>query len=194
MFHGTAHVVLGSGMTIAAPCCAALHPLPYSRRSVSDGFGMATVVFTALTLDRRSSRWPSRFRNVLEPSAPCGSAAAAHRRGDRALAGAGAVATIALSLVGLLALPATEPTTTTATTCRTTCPPRRASPPPSGTSRWPDESRGGARRDRPGPAHSADFLVIDRSPRASSGAGVATSRPSPGRRVNRWSSAPSPPR
>ena len=108
MFHGTAHVVLGSGMTIAgAMLCLHFTRLPYFQTlGIPMAFGMATVVLTALTLGPAIISVASRFRNLLEPKR-----AMRIRTWRRIAAGVvrwpGAVlfATIALCLIGLVALP-----------------------------------------------------------------------------------------
>ncbi|MGW0162885.1 MMPL/RND family transporter [Mycobacterium sp. NPDC003323] len=108
MFHGTAHVVLGSGMTIAgAMLCLHFTRLPYFQTlGIPMAFGMATVVLTALTLGPAIVTVASRYRNLLEPRR------AMRIRSWRRVAavvvrwpGAVLFATIVLSLIGLLALP-----------------------------------------------------------------------------------------
>src|SRR3954449_2483719 len=69
MFHGTAHVVLASGMTIAgATLCLHFTRLPYFQTM---GFplsvGMAIVVAAALTLGPAVISLVTRFGKVLEP-------------------------------------------------------------------------------------------------------------------------------
>ena len=60
MFHGTAHVILGSGLTIAgATFCLRFTRLPYFQSlGVPLAIGMLVVVAAALTLDLPCSRWP----------------------------------------------------------------------------------------------------------------------------------------
>ena len=108
MFHGTAHVVLGSGMTIAgAMLCLHFTRLPYFQTlGIPMAFGMATVVFTALTLGPAIVTVASRYRKLLEPKR------AMRIRSWRRIAavivrwpGPVLFATVALSLIGLLALP-----------------------------------------------------------------------------------------
>jgi RND superfamily putative drug exporter len=108
MFHGTAHVVLGSGLTIAgALFCLSFTRLPYFQTmGVPLAIGMVTSVFAALTLGPAIISLASRFGKVLEPKR------AMRVRGWRKIGavvvrwpGPILVATIALSLVGLLALP-----------------------------------------------------------------------------------------
>jgi RND superfamily putative drug exporter len=111
MFHGTAHVVLGSGMTIAgATFCLSFTRLPYFQSlGVPLAVGMATAVIVALTLGPAIITVASRF-GMLEPKR------AMRIRGWRKIGAAvvrwpGPVllATIALSLVGLLTLPGYQP-------------------------------------------------------------------------------------
>ncbi|MGE2721961.1 RND family transporter [Mycolicibacterium celeriflavum] len=108
MFHGTAHVVLGSGLTIAgALFCLSFTRLPYFQTmGVPLAIGMVTSVFAALTLGPAIISFASRFGKILEPKR------AMRVRGWRKLGAAVVrwpgpilVATVALSLVGLLALP-----------------------------------------------------------------------------------------
>jgi RND superfamily putative drug exporter len=111
MFHGTAHVVLGSGMTIAgATFCLSFTRLPYFQTlGVPLAVGMATGVLVALTLGPAIITVASRF-GLLEPKR------AMRIRGWRKIGAAivrwpGPVllATVALSLVGLLTLPGYQP-------------------------------------------------------------------------------------
>ncbi|OBI78589.1 RND family transporter [Mycobacterium sp. E740] len=108
MFHGTAHVVLGSGLTIAgAVFCLSFTRLPYFQTmGVPLAIGMVTSVLAALTLGPAIISIASRFGKVLEPKR------AMRVRGWRKIGAAVVrwpgpilVATVALSLVGLLALP-----------------------------------------------------------------------------------------
>jgi RND superfamily putative drug exporter len=111
MYRGTAHVVLGSGMTIAgATFCLSFTRLPYFRSlGVPLAVGMTTAVFVALTLGPAIITVASRF-GLLEPKR------AMRIRGWRKI-GAAIVrwpapilfATVAISLVGLLALPGYQP-------------------------------------------------------------------------------------
>jgi RND superfamily putative drug exporter len=112
MFHGTAHVVLGSGMTIAgATFCLSFTRLPYFQTlGVPLAVGMTVAVIVALTLGPAIITVASRFGKVLEPKR------AMRIRGWRKIGAAivrwpGPVlmATIALSLIGLLALPGYRP-------------------------------------------------------------------------------------
>jgi putative drug exporter of the RND superfamily len=111
MFHGTAHVVLGSGMTIAgATFCLSFTRLPYFQSlGVPLAVGMVVAVFAALTLGPAIITVASRF-GLLEPKR------AMRIRGWRKIGAAivrwpGPVllATVALSLVGLLTLPGYQP-------------------------------------------------------------------------------------
>jgi putative drug exporter of the RND superfamily len=111
MFHGTAHVVLGSGMTIAgATFCLSFTRLPYFQSlGVPLAVGMTVAVFVALTMGPAVITVASRF-GLLEPKR------AMRIRGWRKIGAAivrwpGPVllATVALSLVGLLTLPGYQP-------------------------------------------------------------------------------------
>jgi putative drug exporter of the RND superfamily len=107
MFHGTAHVVLGSGMTIAgATLCLSFTRLPYFQTlGVPLFVGMTFAVLVALTLGPAMVTVASRF-GLLEPKR------AMRIRSWRRLGavivrwpGPVLLATIALSLIGLLTLP-----------------------------------------------------------------------------------------
>jgi RND superfamily putative drug exporter len=107
MFHGTAHVVLGSGMTIAgAMLCLSFTRLPYFQSlGVPCAVGTLVAVLAALTLGPSVVAIGSRF-GLFEPKR------AIRSRGWRRIGtavvrwpGPILVATIALALVGLLALP-----------------------------------------------------------------------------------------
>ncbi|WP_029109497.1 MMPL family transporter [Mycobacterium sp. URHD0025] len=108
MFHGTAHVVLGSGLTIAgATLCLHFTRLPYFQSlGIPLAIGMVTVVVAALTLGSSIITVASKFGKTLEPKR------AMRTRGWRKVGAAVVrwpgpilIATIALSLVGLLTLP-----------------------------------------------------------------------------------------
>jgi RND superfamily putative drug exporter len=108
MFHGTAHVVLGSGMTIAgATLCLHFTRLPYFQTlGIPMAVGMTIAVLAALTLGPAVITVATRFGKILEPKR------AMRIRGWRRLGafvvrwpGPVLLATILLSLVGLLALP-----------------------------------------------------------------------------------------
>ncbi|MGH3641750.1 MAG: RND family transporter [Mycobacterium sp.] len=107
MFHGTAHVVLGSGLTIAgAMLCLSFTRLPYFQTlGVPCAVGTLVAVLAALTLGPSVIVLGSRI-GLFEPKRNIRS------RGWRRLGtlivrwpGPILVATIALALVGLLALP-----------------------------------------------------------------------------------------
>jgi RND superfamily putative drug exporter len=107
MFHGTAHVIMGSGLTIAgATFCLHFTNLPYFQSlGIPLAIGMVIVVAAALTLGPAVISVVTRF-NLLEPKR------AMRVRGWRKIGAAVVrwpvpilVATIALSLVGLLTLP-----------------------------------------------------------------------------------------
>jgi RND superfamily putative drug exporter len=111
MFHGTAHVVLGSGMTIAgATFCLSFTRLPYFQTlGIPLAVGMVVAVLVALTLGPAVITVASRF-GLLEPKR------AMRIRFWRRL-GAAVVRwpgwiltmTILLALVGLLTLPGYQP-------------------------------------------------------------------------------------
>ncbi|MCK0176109.1 MULTISPECIES: RND family transporter [Mycobacteriaceae] len=107
MFRGTAHVVLGSGLTIAgATFCLSFTRLPYFQTlGVPLAIGMVVAVVASLTLGSAIITVASKF-GLLEPKR------AMRTRGWRKIGAAVVrwpgpvlIATIALSLVGLLALP-----------------------------------------------------------------------------------------
>ena len=107
MFHGTAHVVLGSGLTIAgAMLCLSFTRLPYFQTmGVPCAVGTFVAVLAALTLGPAVIVIGGRF-GLFEPKRKIAS------RGWRRIGtvvvrwpGPILVATIALALVGLLALP-----------------------------------------------------------------------------------------
>ncbi|WP_029106494.1 MMPL family transporter [Mycobacterium sp. URHD0025] len=108
MFHGTAHVVLGSGLTIAgATLCLHFTRLPYFQSlGIPLAIGMVTVVAAALTIGPAIITVASKFGKTLEPKR------ASRTRGWRKLGAAVVrwpgpilIATIAISMVGLLTLP-----------------------------------------------------------------------------------------
>jgi putative drug exporter of the RND superfamily len=108
MFQGTAHVVLGSGLTIAgATFCLHFTRLPYFQSlGIPLAIGMVVVVLAALTLGPAVITVASRFGKVLEPKR------AMRVRGWRKVGAAVVrwpgpilVGTIALALVGLMTLP-----------------------------------------------------------------------------------------
>src|SRR6516165_5178263 len=108
MFGGTAHVVLGSGMTIAgATFCLHFTNLPYFQTlGIPLAIGMVVVVAAALTLGPAVISVASRFRKTLEPKR------AQRIRGWRKVGalvvrwpGPILIVTIGVALVGLLTLP-----------------------------------------------------------------------------------------
>ena len=112
MFHGTAHVVLGSGMTIAgATFCLSFTRLPYFQTlGIPLAVGMTVAVVVALTLGPALIAVASRFGTMLEPKR------AMRIRGWRKIGavivrwpGPVLLGTIAISLVGLLTLPGYKP-------------------------------------------------------------------------------------
>ena len=107
MFHGTAHVVLGSGLTIAgATACLSFTRLPYFQTlGIPLAIGMVVVVLGGVVLMTAAISVLSRF-GLLEPKRSM------RVRGWRKIGAAVVrwpgpilVATVALSLVGLLTLP-----------------------------------------------------------------------------------------
>ncbi|OCB42799.1 hypothetical protein A5721_27900, partial [Mycobacterium vulneris] len=108
MFHGTAHVILGSGLTIAgATFCLHFTRLPYFQSlGIPLAIGMVMVVLVALTLGSAIITVATKFGKTLEPKR------AMRTRGWRKIGAAVVrwpgpilIATIAISLVGLLTLP-----------------------------------------------------------------------------------------
>jgi putative drug exporter of the RND superfamily len=108
MFHGTAHVVLASGMTIAgATLCLHFTRLPYFQTmGIPLSVGMTIVVAAALTLGPAVISVVTRFGRVLEPKGK-GRARGWRRVGAATVRWPGAVLIMAtvLALVGLLTLP-----------------------------------------------------------------------------------------
>ncbi|HYO02314.1 MAG TPA: MMPL family transporter [Mycobacterium sp.] len=107
MFHGTAHVVLGSGLTIAgAMLCLSFTRLPYFQSlGVPCAVGTLVAVLAALTLGPAVVAIGSRF-GLFEPKRAIRSRGW-RRVGTAVVRWPGPVlaATIALALIGLLALP-----------------------------------------------------------------------------------------
>src|ERR1700730_15627124 len=108
MFGGTAHVVLGSGLTIAgATFCLHFTNLPYFQTlGIPLAIGMVVVVAAALTLGPAVISVATRFRQILEPQRT------QRIRGWRKIGavvvrwpGPILIMTIAIALVGLLPLP-----------------------------------------------------------------------------------------
>ena len=105
MFHGTAHVVLASGLTIAgATLCLHFTRLPYFQTmGIPLAVGMTIVVAAALTLGPALISIVTRFGRVLEPKGK--QKARGWRRVGAATVrwpGAVLVMAIVLCLVGLL--------------------------------------------------------------------------------------------
>ncbi len=108
MYHGTAHVVLASGMTIAgATLCLHFTRLPYFQTmGIPLAVGMTVVVAAGLTLGPAVISIVTRFGRVLEPKG--NRRARGWRRVGAATVrwpGAVLVFAIVLCLIGLLALP-----------------------------------------------------------------------------------------
>ncbi|MCA2245824.1 MMPL family transporter [Mycobacterium sp. WUMAC-067] len=108
MFHGTAHVVLASGLTIAgAAFCLVFTRLPYFQTmGIPLAIGMAIVVAAALTLGPALIVVASRFGRVLDPKRMT-QARGWRRIGTATVRWPGAilVCAILVALVGLLTLP-----------------------------------------------------------------------------------------
>jgi RND superfamily putative drug exporter len=108
MFHGTAHVVLASGLTIAgATFCLHFTRLPYFQTmGIPLSIGMVVVVAAALTLGPAIISVCSRFGRVLEPKRITTSRGW-HRVGTATVRWPGAILVVAVAaaLIGLLALP-----------------------------------------------------------------------------------------
>jgi RND superfamily putative drug exporter len=108
MFHGTAHVVLASGLTIAgATLCLHFTRLPYFQSmGVPLSIGMVLVVAAALTLGPALISLCSRFGRVLEPRRVT-KTKGWRRVGTATVRWPGGilVCAIAISLVGLITLP-----------------------------------------------------------------------------------------
>ncbi|AFM17482.1 Transport protein [Mycolicibacterium chubuense NBB4] len=108
MFHGTAHVVLGSGLTIAgATFCLSFTRLPYFQTlGIPLAIGMFVVVVAGVVMMVAFISVVTRFGRILDPKRQM------RIRGWRKIGAAVVrwpgpilVGTIALSLVGLLTLP-----------------------------------------------------------------------------------------
>ncbi|HEX7323669.1 MAG TPA: MMPL family transporter [Mycobacterium sp.] len=108
MFHGTAHVVLASGLTIAgATFCLYFTRLPYFQTmGIPLSIGMVMVVAAALTLGPAVIAVCSRFGRLLEPKRVTQSRGW-HQIGTATVRWPGAilVCAVAAALIGLLALP-----------------------------------------------------------------------------------------
>ena len=107
MFHGTAHVVLGSALTIAgAALCLSLTRMPYFQTlGVPCAVGMVVAVAVALTLGPAVITIASRF-GLLEPKRPM-RIRFWRRIGaiDVRWPGPVLLASLAVALIGLVALP-----------------------------------------------------------------------------------------
>ena len=108
MYHGTAHIILGSGLTIAgAVLCLSFTRLPYfNSLGIPAGIGVLVAVVAALTLAPALLSIGRHF-GLFEPARPM------RTRGWRRIGtaivrwpGPILVATVAVAIVGLLALPA----------------------------------------------------------------------------------------
>ncbi|MEC4845681.1 MMPL family transporter [Mycobacteroides chelonae] len=108
MFHGTAHVILGSGLTIAgATFCLHFTRLPYFKSlGIPLAIGMTVVVAVSLTVGAALIAMVTRFGKVLEPKIE------GRERGWRKIGaaivrwpGPTLVAATAIALIGLLILP-----------------------------------------------------------------------------------------
>src|ERR1700738_2889561 len=111
MYHGTAHVILGSGLTIAgATFCLSFTRLPYFQTlGIPLAIGMLVAVAAALTMAPALLTICSRF-GLFDPKRTMRTRF--WRRGGTAVVrcpGQILVPTIALSLIGLLALPGYKP-------------------------------------------------------------------------------------
>ncbi len=110
MYHGTAHVILGSGLTIAgATFCLSFTRLPYFKSlGVPLAIGMVVVTFAALTFGAAVVTVASRF-GMLEPKRAM-RIRAWRRLGAMIVRWPGPVlvATTGVCLVGLLTLPGYE--------------------------------------------------------------------------------------
>ncbi|MBU8809468.1 MMPL family transporter [Mycolicibacterium goodii] len=108
MFHGTAHVVLASGLTIAgATLCLHFTRLPYFQTmGIPLAIGMLIVVAAALTAGPAVISVASRFGKILEPKRVSRSQVW-HRVGTATVRWPGAILVCAVvaALIGLLALP-----------------------------------------------------------------------------------------
>ena len=111
MYHGTAHVILGSGLTIAgATFCLHFTRLPYFQTlGIPLAIGMLVSVFAALTMAPALLTIASRF-GLFDPKRQMKKRF--WRRVGTAVVrwpGPILVATMALALIGLLALPGYKP-------------------------------------------------------------------------------------
>src|SRR6478735_8040359 len=110
MYHGTAHIILGSGLTIAgAVLCLTFTRLPYFQSlGVPAGVGVLVAVVAALTL-APALLIIGRHFGLFEPSRPMRTQGW-RRIGTAIVRWPGPIlaATIAIALIGLLALPRYE--------------------------------------------------------------------------------------
>jgi RND superfamily putative drug exporter len=138
MYHGTAHVILGSGLTIAgATFCLHFTRLPYFQTlGISLAIGMLVAVAAALTMAPAMLAICSRF-GLFDPKRAMKTRGWADRYRRSAVASRSSPRGGSLVVVGLLALPSYKPSATTAITCRLTSRPILATPRPTGTSRRP---------------------------------------------------------
>src|SRR3954451_12548627 len=107
MYHGTAHIILGSGLTIAgAVLCLTFTRLPYfNSLGVPAGIGVLVAVVAALTL-APALLMIGRHFGLFEPARPMRTQG--WRRIGTAVVrwpGPVLVVTVAIALIGLLALP-----------------------------------------------------------------------------------------
>ncbi|MBV8928477.1 MAG: MMPL family transporter, partial [Mycobacteriaceae bacterium] len=111
MYHGTAHVILGSGLTIAgATFCLHFTRLPYFQSlGIPLAIGMLVAVFAALTMAPALITAGSRF-GLFEPKRIMRTRGW-RRVGTAVVRWPGPIlaASMALALIGLLALPAYKP-------------------------------------------------------------------------------------
>ncbi|MBI3692628.1 MAG: MMPL family transporter, partial [Mycolicibacterium aromaticivorans] len=108
MYHGTAHIILGSGLTIAgAVLCLTFARLPYfNSLGVPAGIGVLVAVVAALTL-APALLVIGRHFGLFEPARPMRTQG--WRRIGTAIVrwpGPVLVVTVAIALIGLIALPA----------------------------------------------------------------------------------------
>ena len=138
MYHGTAHVILGSGLTIAgATFCLHFTRLPYFQTlGIPLAIGMLVAVFAALTMAPAMITIGSRF-GLFDPKRKMKhTRLAPDRRGRGALARPDPRRRRSRwRWSDCWRCPATSRATTTATSCPTTSRPTRATRPPTGISR-----------------------------------------------------------
>jgi RND superfamily putative drug exporter len=111
MYHGTAHVILGSGLTIAgATFCLHFTRLPYFQTlGIPLAIGMLVAVFAALTMAPALLTICSRF-GLFDPKRKM-KTRGWRRIGTAVVRWPGPIlaASVALALIGLLALPSYKP-------------------------------------------------------------------------------------